>query len=117
MDLQSDKKVTLSGEWTDENGNPTDTPSDATIEYTTDAPGILQVTDNGDGTAEVAASGVLGSGNIHADATAGGKTLSGDLTINVVAGLAERFNIVASEPEETTPDEDENPTPEPEPQP
>jgi hypothetical protein len=116
MDLQSDKKVTLSGEWTDENGNPTDTPADANIQYTTDSPGVIHLTDNGDGTAEAVASGVLGVANIHADATSGGKTLSGDLTINVVAGMAERFNIVASEPEETTPDE-ENPEPTPEPTP
>lgn len=103
MDLMADKKVTLSGQWTDEMGNPTDTPADATVAYTVDNSDIIALTDNGDGTAVAAAVGALGTANVHAVATASGfGELTADLAIVVVAGLAERFNITAGEPEETS---------------
>ena len=50
-----------------------------------------------------AATGVLGTANVHVDAT-GPLAASGDLQIVVVAGLAERLSVVAGEPEEVTPD-------------
>lgn len=105
MDLQADKKVTLTGTYTDEVGNPTETPVGATVVFTVDDPTIINLTDNGDGTAVAAAVGTLGTANVHAEATANGQTLTGDLQIVVVAGLAERFAIVAGEPEEVTPDD------------
>lgn len=117
MDLAADKKVSLTAEWTDEVGNPTGAPADGNVQWTTDNPGVILLTDNGDGTAVAAATGVPGSANVHVDATGDGNTLSGDLAINVVAGLAERINIAAGEPEEVTPDDGTEPTPEPEPQP
>jgi hypothetical protein len=104
MDLQADKKIPLSLEWTDEIGNPTTAPAGATVTYTVDDPTILNVVDNGDGTAEVAATGTLGAATVHVEATADGTTVTGDLAVNVVAGLAERVNIVAGDPEEVTPD-------------
>jgi hypothetical protein len=104
MDLQADKKVALSVEYTDEVGNPTDAPAGATVTYTVDDPTIINLTDNGDGTAEAAATGTLGTANVHVDATANGQTLTGDLQLVVVAGLAERLNVVAGTPEEVTPD-------------
>lgn len=67
-------------------------------------PSIINLTDNGDGTAVAAAVGVLGTANVHGEAT-GPVTASGDLQIVVVAGDAERFEIVAGAPEEVTPDE------------
>lgn len=101
MDLMSDKKVTLSGQWTDEMGNPTATPTDAVVSYSVDASNVINLTDNGDGTAVAAATGELGTANVHAEATAPGfGVLSADLQIVVVAGLAERFDITAGEPEE-----------------
>lgn len=117
MDLQADKKVTLTAEWTDEVGNPTGSPADADVQWTTDNPGVINLTDNGDGTAVAAATGVVGSANVHCDATGDGNTLAGDLQINVVAGLAERIAITAGEPEEVTPDDGTGPEPQPEPQP
>ena len=115
MDLQADKKVALSVGYTDEVGNPVATPAGATATYTVDDPSLINLTDNGDGTAVAAATGTLGTANVHVDATAdlgnGPETLSGDLQIVVVAGLAERINIVAGEPEEVTPDEEPEPTP------
>ena len=104
MDLAADQQVTLTGEWTDEVGNPVDAPADATVVYTVDDPTIINLTDNGDGSAVAAAVGALGTATVHAEATGGGETVTGDLQIVVVAGLAERFNIVAGEPTEITPD-------------
>lgn len=104
MDLQADKKVALSLSWTDEVGNPATAPADASYVFTVDDPTIINVTDNGDGTASAAATGVLGSAFVHVEATAGGRTVSGDLGITVVPGDAERVEIVAGEVEEVTPD-------------
>ena len=104
MDLQADKKVALSVQWTDEVGNAVPAPAGATAVFTVDDPTIINLTDNGDGTAEAAATGALGTANVHLEATADGATLTGDLQIVVVAGLAERVSIVAGAPEEVTPD-------------
>jgi hypothetical protein len=106
VDLQADKKVALSVEFTDEVGNPVPAPADAVSTYTVDDPSIIALTDNGDGTASAAATGLLGTANVHLDTSsiASGLTLTGDLQIVVVAGLAERVNVVAGPPEEVTPD-------------
>lgn len=105
MDLQADQKVALSLEWTDEVGNPTGPPADGgTVAYTVDNADVIALTDNGDGTAEAAATGTLGNAVVSVSAQAGGRTLTGDLAFVVVAGLAERVNVVAGAPEEVTPD-------------
>ena len=102
MDLQADKKVTLTGTYTDEVGNSTSAPVGSTVTYTVDDPTIINLTDNGDGTAVAAATGTLGTANVHAESSVAG---TADLQIVVVAGDAERFTITAGEPEEVTPDE------------
>lgn len=104
MDLQADKKVTLSIQWTDEVGNPTDAPANAVATFSVDDTSIISFTDNGDGTAVAAAVGTLGTANVHVTVTDGVSTFDGDLQIVVVAGLAERINVVAGEPTEVTPD-------------
>lgn len=104
MDLMADQQVPLSIEYTDEMGNPTTAPADGIVAYTVDDPSIINLTDNGDGTAIAAAVGPLGAATVHVEATAGGVALSGDLQIVVVAGLADRLNVVAGEPTEVTPD-------------
>ena len=104
MDLLADKQVDLSIQFTDEPGNPVPTPADAVVVYTVDDPTVINLTDNGDGTAVAAATGTLGTANVHADITTGGSTITGDLQIVVVAGLAERATVVAGEPTEVTPD-------------
>lgn len=104
MDLMADKKVPLSLGWTDEIGNPVAAPDGATATYSVDDSTIIALTDNGDGTAVAAATGVLGSANVHVAVDLNGEAFSGDLAINVVAGLAERVAIVAGAPEEVTPD-------------
>jgi hypothetical protein len=100
MDLQADKQVPLALQWTDEVGNPVDAPEGATAVYTVDDPTIINLTDNGDGTATAAAVGTLGTATVH---VASGD-LAGDLAIVVVAGLAERITVVAGDPVEVTPD-------------
>jgi hypothetical protein len=103
MDLQADKKVALSVAFTDEVGNPVPSPAGETVVYTVDDPSIIALTDNGDGTASAAATGVLGTANVHVDAT-GPVEATGDLQIVVVAGDAERIEIVPGAVEEVTPD-------------
>lgn len=104
MDLQADMQVPLSLEFTDEVGNPVETPADTTVTYTVDDPSLINLTDNGDGTATAAAVGPLGAANVHVVVSWNGHTVTGDLQIVVVAGLAERVNIVAGEATEVTPD-------------
>lgn len=105
MDLAADKKVPLlTPSFTDELGNAVPAPADATFVYTVDDPTIIALTDNGDGTGEAAATGTLGTANLHLEASFGGATASGDLQIVVVAGLAERVAINVGPPEEVTPD-------------
>lgn len=106
--LHADKKVALSVQATDELGNPTTfDPTAYTVAYTADDPdGVLNLTDNGDGTAEAAATGTLGSATVTATLTktADGSTATGVLAIQVVAGDAETFEVVAGPEEEVTPD-------------
>lgn len=106
MDLQADKKVTLTVEWTDEMGNPTGAPEGGSVVFSKqDADSVLSLTDNGDGTCVAAATGALGTANVHAECAAPGQPLmEGDLQIVTVAGLGERINITAGAPEEVTPD-------------
>jgi hypothetical protein len=104
MDLQADKKVALSVGYTDEIGNPAQAPDGASVTYTVDDPSIINLTDNGDGTASAAATGTLGQATVHVVATVGAAQLSGDLLLVVVAGMAERVSVVAGEVTEVTPD-------------
>lgn len=104
MDLLADQQVPLSIQFTDEMENPVPAPADAAAVYTVDNPTVINLTDNGDTTGNAAATGVLGVANIHADITANGRTITGDLQIVVVPGLAERATVVAGPPTEVTPD-------------
>lgn len=105
MDLAADHQVPLSIQFTDELENPVPTPPGAVTVYTVDNVDVINLTDNGDGTATAAAVGVLGSATVHSSTSVdGGPEVTGDLLINVVAGDAERVQIVAGEPVEVTPD-------------
>ncbi len=105
MDLMADQQVSLSLGYIDEVGNPVATPDGATAMFSVDDPTLINLTDNGDGTANAAAVGPLGTATVHVDATFNGETVSGDLAIVIVAGLAERVEIVAGPISEVTPDE------------
>lgn len=104
MDLKADEMIPLSPKWKDEMGNEATPPTDATVEFTVDDASIINLTDNGDGTATAAATGTLGNATVHGQIDASGRIISGDLLITVVAGDAERFEIIAGEPTEVTPD-------------
>lgn len=105
MDLQADKKVELAATFTDEVGNPTATPTDATITWSNDNDSVITLTDSGDGTATAAATGTLGNAVISVSVVfAGGGTTSGDLLLSVVAGDAERVTITPGAVSEVTPD-------------
>jgi hypothetical protein len=109
MDLQADKKVALSVGYTDEVGNPAPAPEGAVATYTVDDPTIINLTDNGDGTASAAAVGPLGTANVHLsvefdDEDGVAHEVTGDLQLVVVAGDAERVEIVPGAVEEVTPD-------------
>lgn len=103
MDLLDNNKVKLSIGWTDEVGNPADAPASFTATYGVDNAAALSLTDNGDGTAEVAATGTLDSGTVHVDVdwtdSDGAHNASGDLLITVVGSMADRINITPGTPE------------------
>lgn len=104
MDLKADQLVGFAVEPTDEMGNPTEFTG--TIVFAVSDPAILALTDNGDGTGEVTAVGVLGSALLTVTATraSDGKVFTGSAAVNVIAGDAETFEIAFDEPEEATPD-------------
>lgn len=105
MDLLADKKVTATWQWTDEVGNPVPAPDGQSVVYTVDDGSIINLTDNGDGTAVAAATGALGQAILHVEASAPGiGPVTADELIVVVAGLAERGAVAFGEPEEVTPD-------------
>lgn len=100
----ADKKVVVGPQFTDEMDNPVPAPPTFTATYTVDDPTIIALTDNGDGTATAAATGTLGTANVHATFAWDTFTIDGDLQLVVVTGLAERVNLVAGPPTEVTPD-------------
>lgn len=103
MDLKADQKVAFELTSTDEMGNPTSLPG--TVTYSVDDPSILNLTDNGDGSGTVAATGALGTATLTGSVSLpDGSTASGVAAIQVVAGNAETFEIGFDEPEEVTPD-------------
>lgn len=105
MDLKADKKRSVSlTAWADELGNPTAAPADATYVFSVSDPAVVALTDNSDGTAVVAAVGVLGSATLHVDITTGGRVITGDVLVNVIAGDAERVEFAFGDEEEVTPD-------------
>jgi hypothetical protein len=105
MDLKADQKVALTGQWRDEMQNPVPAPAGASVVFTVDNGTVINLVDNADGTALATAVGVLGTANVHAVANAPGlPEATGDLQIVVVAGDAQRFDIVPGVPEEATPD-------------
>ncbi|HZA71482.1 MAG TPA: hypothetical protein VE476_01070 [Propionibacteriaceae bacterium] len=106
MDLLADQGFDLlAPTFQDEMGNATDAPAEFTTEFTVSDPAILAITDNGDGTAFVAATGTLGQAVLTATYTFDGRAVSGDELVTVVAGAAERVTLNLGEPREATPDE------------
>jgi hypothetical protein len=105
MNLKADQKVGFELTGKDEMGNDADMAG-ATLTFTVDDPSVATVTDNGDGTGEVAAVGPLGSTILNATGSLpSGQALSGTVAIDVVAGDVASVDFAFGEPEEVTPDE------------
>lgn len=106
VDLHADKQRTVSLQVGDEFNNPT--AFDGTVAYAGDNPALVNVTDNGDGTAVVAAvggTGNLGVVNLTITVTpTSGTPVERVEAVNVIAGGAETFSVVAGEETEVTPD-------------
>lgn len=104
MDLKADKRVALGPpKFKDELDHEVPPPDNFSATYTVDDPDLVNLTDNGDGTASAAAVGDLGSTIVHLEIT-GDVNATGDLLLNVVAGDAERVEIGVGEITEVTPD-------------
>lgn len=107
-DLHADKEIDLAVGAKDEMGNPTAfDPTLYSIAYTDEDPdGVLNLTDNGDGTAVAAAVGGLGTATVTATLTrtSDGSVATGVLAIQVIAGDAESFEVTAGPEREVTPD-------------
>jgi hypothetical protein len=77
-------------------GNPTSVEA-GTVVFASSDPAILEVTDNGDGTAKVKAVGPVGTAQVQVSADAdlgeGVKTVTGVADVEVVAGEAAVINI------------------------
>ena len=115
-DLHADKKFTRSATHGDEFGNPATFTGTQT--YESDNPALVNVTDNGDGSAVIAAVGGLGNlgvANVTYTATpATGEPIVRVDAINVIAGDAETITFSDTAEEEVTPDDQPEPEPEPE---
>jgi len=118
--IRDDQQVTLSVEALDSEGNPAGVTTTWTESGAVDDGGnpVIQLTDNGDGSALVVASpssGGLGFAMVTASVTdnSDGDVHTATFEIEVVAGDAVTFNVVAGapEPKETAV------VPEPEPEP
>jgi hypothetical protein len=107
-DLAEDKKFLRTYAPVDEFGQPSGTPFVGTQAFTTANPELINVTDNGDGSATIAAvgGGALGPAALTFTATPdnGNPPVVIDDTINVVAGAPEGFAATDGPDEEVTPD-------------
>jgi hypothetical protein len=100
--LQDNQKVALSVSGVDERGNPANITG--TLVYATEDPaGVLTLTDNGDGTAEVAATGSIGSAMVtvanDTDDPDSDPNFVGSLAFDVVAGDVTAIQITPGTPE------------------
>jgi hypothetical protein len=87
----------------DELGNPADLPGAVT--FTVDDPSIVTLTDNGDGSGEIAATGTLGVTTLTGTVTLpDGSEVTGVAAVQVVSGDASTFSFDFGDPEEVTPD-------------
>jgi len=101
--LKADQKVSASVSAVDEMGNPTQFTGTAV--YAVDDTAILSLTDNGDGSCSVAATGTLGTAVLSVtDTETSGQEFMGSIAIDVVAGDVTTLAIELGEPEEVTPD-------------
>jgi hypothetical protein len=107
VDLHADKKKLVTAVPGDEFDNPTTFAG--TMTYVGDNPALLNVVDNGDGSAEfvsVGGTGNLGAANVTFTATpdSGTTPVVRVIAVNIIAGDAESFTFTEGPEEEVTPD-------------
>lgn len=109
-DLAQDKGFTRTYSAVDEFGAPASVPFDGTMAFSTDRPDVLNVTDNGDGSAKIDAIGpqpvlpVVAMLTFTATPAAGGAPIVINDAIQVTAGAPEGFAATDSPDVEVTPD-------------
>lgn len=97
MSLLDNQKVSFSVAGTDEAGNAA--PLTGTPAFSVDRPDILALTDNGDGTGEVASTGVLGTAVLSvSDTETDGDQFFGSVSIDVLASDVTGVTIQMGEP-------------------
>jgi hypothetical protein len=103
MNLQSDKQVAILGLVdVDEMGNEIGASAEQATYTTDDAAGeFIVLTDNGDGTGNIAATGEIGSAQVTATFTDGTTLVE---SVNVVTGDVASRSFKFGEPTEVTPD-------------
>jgi hypothetical protein len=105
MDLGADKKVELAATLTDELGHPVPAPTGTTVTWAVDNTIVINLVVNPDDSATAEATGELGNAIVSVVVTLPtGPVVTGDLLISVVAGEAERVEIVPGAISEVTPD-------------
>lgn len=99
MDLLDDNKVAFSVQAVDDVGNPT--TFEGAISFTVADPTIINLTDNGDGTGIVAATGTIGSTTLDVSATrtTDGQLFSGSAALNVVSSGTATISVAFGTPE------------------
>lgn len=98
MSLLDNQKVPFSVVGTDEAGNAA--PFSGTPAFSVDRTDVLTLTDNGDGTGEVAATGVLGTAVLSvADTETDGEAFFGSVSLDVLASGVTGVTIQLGTPE------------------
>jgi hypothetical protein len=97
MQLQDDQKVDLAVTGDDDVNNAVAIAG--TVVYSVDDPTILALTDNGDGTAVIAATGKLGTATVTVtDTETGGAQITGTLAVAVVTSSPTSVTITPGTP-------------------
>ena len=105
MILKVDKKVAFALKGRDEFGNVVPLPEGTTVTYVVDDPSLLALTDNGDGSGVIAATGTLGVATLTGTVTKADGTVSTAVeSVQIVEGDAEAFVLEFGPEEEVTPD-------------
>jgi len=100
LQLRDTQQVALSAAEVDEHGHPTPV-DDGSFVWASSDPTVVEVIDNGDGTAVARTLGVIGTAQVNVTDT--NDDLTGQLQIDVVPGPPSAISIVAGEPTDLEP--------------
>lgn len=103
FEMSDSQQVTLSINFTDKRGNPVDTPSGSSPEYSTDNTDLLRLTPSTDGmSCLVQAVGPLGSGvvTVKVADSSGNPLAAGSIDVTIKSGAPTSINITPGTVEE-----------------